>query len=128
MRTYSKREDTNDPIVNMLLKQWKKIPWMNIYFVSFAVGWIFCFTAMYINNPYLRETIIFGDKLDAFESHPLILSILFGIYYGFAVMLITAFIITPVIFISLFIYSFISIYRTKHKSKVLRKPYTGHFS
>lgn len=112
-----KRIEENNPIVDFLSKQWRKIPWIPIYATAFGIGWIFCFVAMYIKNPYLRETIIFGDKLDAFENHPFILSVLFGIYYGFAVMLITAFILTPIIFLSLYAYSFVKVYSLKNKKK-----------
>ncbi len=109
IKKYSKKTENNNPVINMLFKHWKKIPWKYIFITSFIVGWLFCFISFYIQDPYLRKSFIMGDDTGAIQNASLLTSAIYGFYYGLGVMLVTVFILSPIFFISLYVYSFLSL-------------------
>jgi hypothetical protein len=119
MFSYRKKTEYINPLIGNLIKQWEKVPWKNIYLTSFIIGSLFCFTALYIEDSWLREPFIYEDKLEAIIKHySFFTALIYGICYGLGVMLMTVFLITPLLLVVLYATSFVNHFKESSKSKI----------
>lgn len=112
-----KKEEVNvvNPLTNLVLKHWRRIPWQGIYLTAFVVGWLFCFIALYFNNYYLREKLIYEDSEEIIQQFSFIEAAFLSVCYGLGVMLASVFLFAPIVFVSLYMHSFFKLYRKQSK-------------